>query len=750
MSEHTLAENLQRLINVNNTTRNKFVDRGVALSPNQNLEAIPDIIDEIRPYDPDVDGFVKLIDFDGTVIAEYTPSEFLALTEYPTPPAHEGLTFTRYNWTLQDAQEYVRDYHFQIIGAQYTPTDGKSHFFMTFEHGESPKIGVVLTLTEDSSVNIEWGDESSTLVTPDTGAHTYTTYHTYNSIGSYEIKISAEGEVSNQGNLFSNPNDTGTAEYDDYNIALRKVYMADNIKLVYAGTFSGYNNLTEVVLSSNTPIIGSGFFSNTRVKAVIVPDTCTKIDSSGIGLQTDYCYLSLSKSLAEISYFALSLNTDTVCIPNSEGIECKSNFISNVAAYWYYKHIIIPDTAVLDSTPFSTTTRVKLTYLRLPKTTTNFIQLPSSTFSGCSSLRRINLPEGLKYLMGSCFEGCSALEYIEIPSTVRYVNAKEFKDCTSLKEVKFLDDGSQERITIGSEVFSGCKSLEKVTLPVNNNNILIVFANMFKDCYALKEVYFPESVIDDGNGQTSLFQNCRALKKVKIPSGIITVGSYCFDGCVSLEEVELPDNIPSILSYAFQNCYSLKRINSSVDGVANLPASLERIYEYAFSNCKSLSKVNLSKTLISLGNYAFYNSGLTEIDYSKSQLATGAYSSTNISEITLGAFPKEFVKSCSKLRKVTVESGYSPTSIEEACFQSSGILSLEIPASVTSLKASALAYCYSLQSLKFLGSTPPTAVSSTFSGLPTSCKIYVPQGRLSAYTSKANYPSKSRYTYIEY
>ena len=527
--------------------------------------------------------------------------------------------------------------------------------------------------------------------------------------------------------------------------------MADNIKLIYAGTFYGHNNLTEIVLSSNTPTIGSGFFSNVRVKAIIVPDTCTKIDASGIGLQIDYCYLSLSKSLIEISYTALSLNTDTVCIPNSEGIICKSNFLSNTnMAYWYYKHVIVPDTAVLDSSPFSTTTRVNLTYLRLPKTTTNFIELLSSAFAGCSSLRRINLPEGLQYLQPSCFEGCSALEYIEIPSTVRYVNGKNFKDCTSLKEVKFLDDGSQARIYIEPEVFSGCKSLEKVTLPVNNLNILITFASMFKDCYALKEVNLPESVITSTD-TSYLYQNCRALKKAKIPSGVITVGSYCFDGCASLEEVELPDNVVSILGYAFQNCYSLKRINSSVDGVANLPTSLERIYEYAFSNCKSLSKVNLSKTLTSLGNYAFYSSGLTEIDYSKSQLATGAYSYTKISEITLGAFPKEFVRGCSKLRKVTVESGYSPTSIEEACFQSSGILSLEIPASVTSLKANALASCSSLQSLKFLGSTPPTATTTSWwTSLPTTCKIYVPQGSLSAYTSKANFPPKNKYTYVEY
>ena len=76
---------------------------------------------------------------------------------------------------------------------------------------------------------------------------------------------------------------------------------------------------------------------------------------------------------------------------------------------------------------------------------------------------------------------------------------------------------------------------------------------------------------------------------------------------------------------------------------------------------------------------------------------------------------------------------------------------IEIPAAVTSIGNSAFQYCYSMAELKFLGSTPPTiGGSSAFSGLPAACKIYVPSGSLSAYTSTANMPSSSTYTYIEY
>lgn len=55
-----------------------------------------------------------------------------------------------------------------------------------------------------------------------------------------------------------------------------------------------------------------------------------------------------------------------------------------------------------------------------------------------------------------------------------------------------------------------------------------------------------------------------------------------------------------------------------------------------------------------------------------------------------------------------------------------------------------------LEEIHFTSTTPPTVKSaSAFTGVPTTCKLYVPAGALDAYTSAANYPSASNYTYIE-
>lgn len=67
----------------------------------------------------------------------------------------------------------------------------------------------------------------------------------------------------------------------------------------------------------------------------------------------------------------------------------------------------------------------------------------------------------------------------------------------------------------------------------------------------------------------------------------------------------------------------------------------------------------------------------------------------------------------------------------------------------TNIGLQAFKDCTGLEEIHFTSTTPPTVESGAFTGVPTTCKIYVPAGTLSAYQGKSNYPSKTTYTYIE-
>ena len=104
---------------------------------------------------------------------------------------------------------------------------------------------------------------------------------------------------------------------------------------------------------------------------------------------------------------------------------------------------------------------------------------------------------------------------------------------------------------------------------------------------------------------------------------------------------------------------------------------------------------------------------------------------------------------CSSLTNISIPSGV--TSIGKSSFiNCSSLTNITIPSEVTSIYADAFKNCNCIVYLKFESETPPTLSNEAFYGVPTYCKIYVPKGYLSAYTSAQYYPSSSTYTYIEY
>ena len=91
------------------------------------------------------------------------------------------------------------------------------------------------------------------------------------------------------------------------------------------------------------------------------------------------------------------------------------------------------------------------------------------------------------------------------------------------------------------------------------------------------------------------------------------------------------------------------------------------------------------------------------------------------------------------------------TAIPEGMYQSvTSAAKLVIPSSVTSIGSKAFGSLSGLRELYFKPTVPPTVDNAdAWTNLPTNCKIYVPGGSLSAYTSASNYPSSSTYTYME-
>lgn len=105
--------------------------------------------------------------------------------------------------------------------------------------------------------------------------------------------------------------------------------------------------------------------------------------------------------------------------------------------------------------------------------------------------------------------------------------------------------------------------------------------------------------------------------------------------------------------------------------------------------------------------------------------------------------------SCSTLRRICLPE--ETTLIGNSTFSGcSTLLRLDVPSGITSIAANAFASCSSLKELHFYPTSPPSVDNANaFTNLPTDCKIYVPSGKLTDYTTASNYPSNLTYTYVE-
>lgn len=100
------------------------------------------------------------------------------------------------------------------------------------------------------------------------------------------------------------------------------------------------------------------------------------------------------------------------------------------------------------------------------------------------------------------------------------------------------------------------------------------------------------------------FRNCTSLSQVTMSSGLKHIGWCAFYDCSSLRSITMPASVEIIDYYVFTGCSSLSSVDIKTTRITSIPA-------YTFKGCKSLTSFHLPSYIKDIGDYAFYNTGIT-------------------------------------------------------------------------------------------------------------------------------------------
>lgn len=412
--------------------------------------------------------------------------------------------------------------------------------------------------------------------------------------------------------------ETELPDYAFYNCkAITKIDLP--FTLTYLGKYAFYacEGLTFIKLPVTLTSMGEYCFQNcTQLKSLTIPDAVTYM-GNGILWGSGVTDLTLP-----VDYYFTYRNKPFQGIGSIETVH-----------YTFGKTGVMPDrnnTTYDDKHYENTLEYAARANLKTVTFDSQITRIGNYGFYQCAALTNITLPEKLTSIGDSAFYGAafqsidlkntetigeyafgeSKLTSVHLGDKVTSVGGYAFYKCTGLASVNIPDHLGGK---VGNSAFYGCTNIKTVTVPVDlfvsqENAYIIDWYSPFYGCPNIETIHYTKGltgVMTDR--QTSNRENnyygysleyaCKdSLKQVRFNEGITHIGNYAFYDCTKLETVVLSDSMQSIGDNAFYNS-GVKTIDLKKTAT---------IGEYAFANSQ-MTMIKFPDTLQSVGSHAFYD-----------------------------------------------------------------------------------------------------------------------------------------------
>ena len=316
-------------------------------------------------------------------------------------------------------------------------------------------------------------------------------------------------------------------------------------------------------------------------------------------------------------------------------------------------------------------------------------KIPSSAFSGKTTLIKCVLPDKLERIESSAFSSTSLTGTVQLPEGLKYVAGFGSTKITKVQFPSTLEE-------IGSSAFSSCKSLMcEISLP-----------------HSLKRI------------EGSAFSSSAIKGNLALPEGLEYIGGSAFSSCSGLTgSLTIPNGIKTIYSSSFSSC--------GFTGNLTLPMGLEEIQSSAFSGTKFKGELNIPSTVTTIGGSAFQNTEFNgtlvlpkELISLGSSVFNGCWRLSGVVEIpeNIVAIPSQLFYNCKNIEGIVLHKD------------------------VEVIESSAFANCYYVSSIVSKAKNAPTIASSAFNGVAKdNFTIEVPEESIKKYQFASGWSEFKRF-----
>lgn len=136
------------------------------------------------------------------------------------------------------------------------------------------------------------------------------------------------------------------------------------------------------------------------------------------------------------------------------------------------------------------------------------------------------MPQGICFIGDFAFSGCTALRRVEIPDSVTHIGNYAFDNCSSLGSVNLPNSV----VSVGANPFRSCKKMSGIDVSPDHP-VLTVRSGVLFDKVANRLICYP---------------NVLSSTSYTVPSDVCSIGDHAFYQCDALQNVILPDRTVKI------------------------------------------------------------------------------------------------------------------------------------------------------------------------------------------------------------